>query len=323
MARWGDEKTLNFIYQYRNHECLWNVRSPYYKNKISRENAYQSLLESLNDDNLNLKSVKTKIKNLRSIYHTELKKVKYSERFGSDGLVYKPSLSWFDEIHSFLRDSAEYRETISNEKVLQVSSGESKFEQSVNVTNEKTLTQKPLDPRSRLNNSASTYNDLNVQTQSKSEGTLQRKPLHSRSTHKSSKHTPISTKESLRQKTKRENNYISSTLQRLENISKGLNTTQQQLASHTQDEFYFFALSVAAQLRNLPLPIAIETQSNIQNTLSAARLSLMVSNTPSPSSSNCNTPIYDQSAHSLKTQDTTEIVSFIKIEENVMPLEQL
>ncbi|XP_046964057.1 uncharacterized protein LOC124532964 isoform X1 [Vanessa cardui] len=316
MARWGDEKTLNFIHNYRNHECLWNVRSPYYKNKISREKAYQSLLESLNDNNLNLKSVKTKIKNLRSIYHTELKKVKYSKYLGSDGLFYKPSLSWFDEIHSFLRNTAECRETINNETVPQVSSDDNKCEQSIGEANEK-LTE-PLDPQSRLNDPKSTINDLDVSTQSTSKETLPRKVLPLRSTRKSSKHSPISTKESLCQKTERENDYISTTLQRLENISKGLNTTQQQLAQHTQDEFYFFALSVAAQLRILPLPIALETQSKIQNTLSAARLFLK----PSPSSSNCNSPIYDQSANSLKTQDTGELVSFIKIEENALPLEQ-
>ncbi|XP_046964058.1 THAP domain-containing protein 1-like isoform X2 [Vanessa cardui] len=201
-------------------------------------------------------------------------------------------------------------------QVPQVSSDDNKCEQSIGEANEK-LTE-PLDPQSRLNDPKSTINDLDVSTQSTSKETLPRKVLPLRSTRKSSKHSPISTKESLCQKTERENDYISTTLQRLENISKGLNTTQQQLAQHTQDEFYFFALSVAAQLRILPLPIALETQSKIQNTLSAARLFLK----PSPSSSNCNSPIYDQSANSLKTQDTGELVSFIKIEENALPLEQ-
>ncbi|XP_050353176.1 uncharacterized protein LOC126775351 [Nymphalis io] len=314
MARWGDEKTLNFIFQYRNQECLWNVRSPFYKNKILRENAYQSLLESLHDNNLNLKSVKTKIKNLRSIYHTELKKVKYFER---SGLVYKPSLSWFDEIHSFLRDSAEYRETISNEIVPQVSSGH-QSDLATKETNRKTIQQKLLVPHSTLNSSSSTRNDYS--TRSTSGETPQRKLSHSPLTHKSLKHDNLCTKGSVRKKKPHEDDTLSKTLQRLERISNELNTTQL-LTSQTQDEFYFFALSVAAQLRNLPLSIAIEIQRNIQNTLSAARLSI-IPNTGSPSSSNnCNSPICDQSSNSVENQDTakTEPVSYIKIEESFNP----
>lgn len=114
MTRWGDEKTLNFITLYRNQECLWNVRSPFYKNKTSRKNAYQNLLKSLNNSKMDVKSIKTKIKNLRSTYHNELRKVKDSISFGTDGPVYEPRLSWFDEMHSFLGDLADYRETINS-----------------------------------------------------------------------------------------------------------------------------------------------------------------------------------------------------------------
>lgn len=74
MARWGDEKTFIFISLYRELPCLWNVSSPLYKNKIARENAYESLLEQMHDPNLNTKFIKNKMKNLRSTYHQELKK---------------------------------------------------------------------------------------------------------------------------------------------------------------------------------------------------------------------------------------------------------
>ncbi|KAL1492841.1 hypothetical protein ABEB36_011023 [Hypothenemus hampei] len=59
-------------------------------------------------------------------------------------------------------------------------------------------------------------------------------------------------------------------LQRLENMSNILNTGPQQ--AHAEDEFYCFAMSVAAQLRKLPLPVAIDTQNKIQNIISTARL---------------------------------------------------
>lgn len=75
MARcWGDEKTLLFVTHYRSQECLWNTRSPLYKNNIARNNAYQALLNDMNDQSLTIKIIKTKIKNLRSVYHSEVKK---------------------------------------------------------------------------------------------------------------------------------------------------------------------------------------------------------------------------------------------------------
>lgn len=47
-----------------------------------------------------------------------------------------------------------------------------------------------------------------------------------------------------------------------------------------QDEFYFFGLSVAAQLRKLPIHLAMETQTNIQSILSQARLHSIFPNSP-------------------------------------------
>lgn len=118
MSRWGDEKTLQFVILYRNNECLWNPRIPEYKNNIARNNAYQDILTNMDDPNLTLKIIKTKIKNLRSVYHSELKKIESSKRSGSGtDTVYNPSTSWFHEMHSFLGDTGEYREPISMELV--------------------------------------------------------------------------------------------------------------------------------------------------------------------------------------------------------------
>lgn len=113
MSRWGDEKTLKFVILYRNNECLWNPRIPQYKNNVERNNAYEDLLTNMEDPSLTVKIIKTKIKNLRSAYHAELKKVENSKRSGSGAAtVYKPSAAWFDEMNSFLGDTSEYREPI-------------------------------------------------------------------------------------------------------------------------------------------------------------------------------------------------------------------
>lgn len=118
MARWGDEKTLLFVMQYREYECLWNTSSPLYKNKIARDNAYKKLCSNMNDENLTIKFIKNKIKNLRTTYHQELKKIKDSMRSGAGSSdVYKPTIPWFKEMHSFLENSTENRETMSTPMV--------------------------------------------------------------------------------------------------------------------------------------------------------------------------------------------------------------
>ena len=114
MARWGDDKTLNFVINYRNHECLWNPRSPLYKNNIARNNAYADLLSTIDEPNFTLKMLKSKIKNLRSVYHTEFKKIE-SSNLVLVRPMYKPTICWFEEMHSFLKDSNEYRPTTSTE----------------------------------------------------------------------------------------------------------------------------------------------------------------------------------------------------------------
>lgn len=58
---------------------------------------------------------------------------------------------------------------------------------------------------------------------------------------------------------------INDALNRLENISSAINT-------HTEyDEFHYFGLNLAAQLRSLPLYDALDVQTQIQNILTTAR----------------------------------------------------
>lgn len=79
-------------------------------------------------------------------------------------------------------------------------------------------------------------------------------------------------------------NSILGAIQQLENITNDINRTRQRLA-HEEDEFFFFALSVAAQLRKLPLQTAIEIQSKIQNLISETRLQSLLPGSPDSISS--------------------------------------
>lgn len=58
---------------------------------------------------------------------------------------------------------------------------------------------------------------------------------------------------------------VAEALHRLENISSSINNREQ------EDEFHFFGLNVASQLRQIPLYEALEVQSEIQKLLTLAR----------------------------------------------------
>ena len=73
-TKWDCAVTIAFIQEYKVHECLWNFKSPVYKNKHMREAAYQEIVREMNIDGFGVPEVKNKIKNLRSTYAQELKK---------------------------------------------------------------------------------------------------------------------------------------------------------------------------------------------------------------------------------------------------------
>ncbi|CAH1976723.1 unnamed protein product [Acanthoscelides obtectus] len=237
MARWGDDKTLQFVILYRNHECLWNPKSSQYKNNILRNNAYEDMIMKMNDPTLSLKSLKTKIKNLRSVYHNELKKIEHSKRSGSGTAeVYNPSTSWFHEMHSFLGDTGDYRTSI--ELNVEDSSQDSQSSDPVSNSN-------PMTPQSV---------SLNVSSPSPSLTTEDRP--QSRSSSNPSKR---------RKKGVLEEGSITCALDRLENLTSVINRPTE------YDEFHYFAQNVAAQLRALPLYAALDLQTEIQTLLIAAR----------------------------------------------------
>ncbi|XP_075973266.1 uncharacterized protein LOC142974685 [Anticarsia gemmatalis] len=277
MARWGDEKTLYFILLYRNQECLWNSRSPFYKNKKAREDAYHSILETFNDNQLDLKCIKTKIKNLRSVYHTELKKVKDSRNAGGDGPVYKPSLAWFEEMHSFLgaevdSQSAESQENLTSEiETLgeihcEIPTQHSASEQ---ISVEVSL-------NSDIKEEVTESSDIDQATANDTHSypiTLTPDPLAGAAT------------ETLRYTERRKDQKRSNPRKRPhedtdipKNVLDRLISTLSCLKpSHLttvdiNDQTHLFCLYVSAQLKKLPEHVSVELQLQIQNLLTEARL---------------------------------------------------
>lgn len=104
--KWSDDEHLKVVQFYRKEVCLWNIRSPSYRNKEMRLVALQNICNEMNIEGLDTEDVKNKIKTLRSTYYLECDKIKKSSRPGVGGNVYVPKMKWFSELHDFIKDVA-------------------------------------------------------------------------------------------------------------------------------------------------------------------------------------------------------------------------
>lgn len=81
---------MKFIKLYQEEDCLWNARLLDYKNKDS---ALGRIATAMNLEGFDVSDVKYKIKNIRSSYCQELKKIQFSQASGaSPEDVYKPTV---------------------------------------------------------------------------------------------------------------------------------------------------------------------------------------------------------------------------------------
>lgn len=100
--KWSEDITIKFVGEYVAHECLWNTKHSLYKNKLARLAAYRDIANNMNLPNVGEKEIIVKIKNIRSTYSQELKKIKESKTFGSGDYV--PILKWFPILHSIRKE---------------------------------------------------------------------------------------------------------------------------------------------------------------------------------------------------------------------------
>lgn len=99
MSKWSSETTLKFIQEYKTHECLWDFKSTVYRDKHRRDAAYIKLVEAMGLPNFGVTEVKNKIKNLRSTYNQEKKKITDSKKSGSGkNSVYESNVKWLAEL---------------------------------------------------------------------------------------------------------------------------------------------------------------------------------------------------------------------------------
>ena len=116
--KWNCETTVKFIQLYKQHPCLWNFKSADYKNKQKRDTAYESILQGMNIPGLGLQDAKNKIKNLRSTYSQELKKINDSKKSGAGvSNVYTPNIKWLKEMEEVFNNDMT-RQTYENVSIV-------------------------------------------------------------------------------------------------------------------------------------------------------------------------------------------------------------
>lgn len=88
---WSNENTLTLIELYQNSQLLWDTSHSDYKNKIKKNDAWESIATTLD---IPRKDVEGKIHNIRSQFLRERKKIVSSKSTGSgSGDVHKSN--WF------------------------------------------------------------------------------------------------------------------------------------------------------------------------------------------------------------------------------------
>jgi len=108
-------QTIQFVELYRNAKCLWKVNSETYKDRNARDEALKQICNGMVINGFGTREVAQKIKNIRSAYYQELKKINFSKKSGASADdIYQPKVPWFTIVHSFLKRNFEMNATVSN-----------------------------------------------------------------------------------------------------------------------------------------------------------------------------------------------------------------
>ncbi|XP_040053131.2 uncharacterized protein LOC120831625 isoform X2 [Gasterosteus aculeatus] len=81
-CHWSEAKVQRLISFYSEHSCLWNHRSENYKNRLLRQSQLEALSSMLSDDGsppFSAEDIKTKFRNLRTIFQREHKALSGSQ----------------------------------------------------------------------------------------------------------------------------------------------------------------------------------------------------------------------------------------------------
>ncbi|XP_046399470.1 uncharacterized protein LOC124165965 isoform X1 [Ischnura elegans] len=274
--RWDTETNLKFVSLYERHPCLWKTDIHDYKNREERERAVTSVVRGMAMPEFRNADCRNKIKNVRSHYLQELKKIRRSSLISKTGEpTYVPKLAWFAPLDRFLRphvltlakaggfnhtnsavrkgSSASREEGTDTEDSAAQDTIDSSGWQDESPSNDLADTapeerSEPRDPLA-LNTTVPNYVYVNVDSDDEED----RKPKRMRTFEEPETPAPRTT--------------VQPPLPAVRNV----NLTQDQM----ETEFEAFGRSVAAQLKNIPFHVALRLQLKIQTLITEERLKVM------------------------------------------------
>ncbi|XP_077289262.1 uncharacterized protein LOC143913395 isoform X2 [Arctopsyche grandis] len=230
-VRWSEDVTMKFVTEYVKHECLWDARTEEYKSKQARQAAYAEIEDVMGIEGFGPKEIVKKIKNIRSTYSQELKKVKDAKKSGT-GSLYIPSLKWYATL----------------DKAVKLVAATFKKPQ---TSNNRTTDEDIVANEELFHPVAATYtvcSDVIAPT--------------------------INTESASFPNKRRKVQEYQSVLAQLKGVSDSLNTLQ------VENEFQIFGRHIGAQLKNMPLFMALQAQQHIQNYLNDIRLQALSQSSP-------------------------------------------
>ena len=116
MATWSKDFLLEFIELFRAEECLWKVKSKDYYNRSKKDASYRTLIGKVQEvePDATRDTVVKKIKNLRSAFRKEHKKVLKSQVSGAGAEeMYAPRLWYYSQLLFLCDQEAPHSSTSS------------------------------------------------------------------------------------------------------------------------------------------------------------------------------------------------------------------
>ncbi|KAH8299988.1 hypothetical protein KR044_008274 [Drosophila immigrans] len=255
--RFTDERHLKFVEAFSREPCLWN-RHPYlWGARIAACKRIQDIMNGTlqsNENPISLQGIKMKIKNMRSVYHQELKKIKTYP-------YYYPKSCWFEPLNKILAPFLDKKDDDDDDEDLISPIALKRLQ--VKVPRLKSIKLVP--------NKAEAMTEVKIELEDDQvvfipDTVLETSPTLSSAapplrmiTPPPRSPSPSPTPPQIVEVT---------SLHTAESSTSG---QTRPLQSAAEDEFTFFGLSVAAQLRQMPLSSAMIMQSKIQYMISKER----------------------------------------------------
>lgn len=62
--KWSESETIALVELYEKHDCIWNIGSKDFRNKLMRDAAYENIVKTLKKDNFGVTELKKKNKKI-------------------------------------------------------------------------------------------------------------------------------------------------------------------------------------------------------------------------------------------------------------------